>query len=146
MKDKFTAVHTAKDIILTSLTLLVGVAMGIFGQAGMAVLGYTIILCGIFMLIFYKTGHKCADDNKLYHKLTLYYGLDEFDPLSKMISSDKITKAILPKDKQCQLMLEIYYNQTTSIFQLFKYVPNTYEVAVDAVKHSAEEAKLFLKK
>lgn len=146
MKDKFTAVHTAKDIIITSFTIFIGVAMAILGQAGMAVLGYSIILCGIFMLIFYKTGHRCADDNKLYKKLTLYYGHDEFDPLSKMISSDKITKAILPKDKQCQLMLEIYYNQTNSTFQLSKYVPNTYEVAVEAVKHSAEEAKLFLKK
>lgn len=119
--------------------------MAILGQDGMAVLGYTIILCGIFMLIFFKTGHRCADDNKLYKKLTLYYGYDEFDPLSKMISSNKITKAILPKDKQCQLMLEIYYNQTNSTFQLYKYVPNNYEVAGDAVKHSSEEAKLFFK-
>ena len=54
MEIKFKSVHTVKDLVISAIILAAGIGL-YFVNAG---LGVVIAICGLLMLLFYKSGHK----------------------------------------------------------------------------------------
>lgn len=144
MKRIFKKVHTSKDLIISGVILVAGVSL-LFVNKG---LGATIIVCGIFSLLLYKSGYKHEGGNViLQHKMQdLCKSCRQ--SLIDYLSGKDVNPEVKPGNEGGSVLLEVWYNKQEGIAyaQLSDFSNYTYEKATEVVElHSPKSDKLISK-
>lgn len=141
MKTNFKKVHTAKDLIISSIVLLAGVGT-FFIEKG---LGTCLVVCALVMLLIYKDGYRKDGEGVVLHKksedLCKCCKASIIDFLSRKDGTPEIRKG---NEGGC-IRLDVYYNTSEGIAyaQLFDFRGYNYEPETDVVElHSPEAEKL----
>ena len=130
MKKEFVRVRSAKDITV-SVSLIVSGAVLILLPTGAAVniTGFFLIMVGMLLALFMKTGYKDVETGEMYCKREHYFKQAMNPVISAAIASRPESVDLSEEDKGSAVRLDVYYGKTSgkAYLQLFEYVPYTYE-------------------
>ena len=142
MKIKFIKVHTFKDLTFSILGIFVGAAL-FFLHAG---LGLFIAVCGVFTLLFWKTGYKVEGDDTLLRRQLLDLSQSCRPSIMDFLSGKDVVPDIRTGNEGGVVQLEVWYSDTAKVAyaRLYDFVNYTYEQATDIVElHDARADRLI---
>lgn len=143
MEIKFKKVHTAKDLIISTLTIAAGIGL-YFVNAG---LGGLIGACGLLLLLFYKAGYRRTGDDILLTKKALEVSSYCRNSLLDFLDGKDVEPEIRQQPGDGGVVrLEVYYNREAGVAyaQLFNFSSYTYEAATGMVElHSPSADRLI---
>lgn len=99
-------VHRLTDILISSAILIAGIALTAFVPA-LNWLGISLIIAGVFMVPFYKTGYKLKDVNGIFRKEEFILPNECKSEIATFIEGDSEELNIDPFNKG-GLLLEVY--------------------------------------
>ena len=129
METKFKRVHTPKNIITSIVVLAAGIGL-YFVQAA---LGIFLIICGILMLLFFKSGYKkVGDGNTVLTKMSMDVASEYRQSIIDFLNGMDVEPVINKKGLGGIDLLEIYFNRETGVayaqlfvFSNYQYKPET---------------------
>ena len=144
MEFKFKKVHTAKDLIISTLVIIAGVGLYFVNQE----LGGVIGVCGLLLLVFYKAGYKREDEGILLTKKALDVSHSCRDSLKNFLEGKEVEPQIDTTAIGGIIRLEVYYNADAAIAyaQLFDFSNYTYEAATGIVELRGPKAEKLIRK
>ena len=144
MEIKLKKVHTAKDLLISVVTVAAGIGL-YFVNAG---LGITLAICGLLLLAFYKAGYKREGEDIVLQKTALDVSHSCRDSLKGFLDGKDVEPQI---DKQVMggiIRIEVYHNADAALAyaQLFDFSNYTYEPATDLVELRGPRAEKLISK
>lgn len=144
MEIKLKKVHTAKDLLISVVTVAAGIGL-YFVNAG---LGITLAVCGLLLLAFYKAGYKREGEDIVLRKTALDLSHSCRDSLKGFLDGKDVEPQI---DKQVMggiIRIEVYHNADAALAyaQLFDFSNYTYEPATDLVELRGPRAEKLISK
>lgn len=129
METKFTKVRSTKDIIISSILVILGccIAVAPIGT-GANIGGAILIIAGIILALILKSAYKESSSSEKYHKKELYFQQELKSSVLNTITNNPYTLDISQNGKGQALRLDIYYSKDAgdAYIQLFEYVPHQY--------------------
>ena len=144
MEIKFKKVHTAKDLIISTLVIAAGVGLYFVNEG----LGFVIGVCGLLLLLFYKAAYKKVGDDTLLTKKALDVASSCRNSLLDYLNGKDVEPDVQQPGAGGVVRLEVYFNKEAGVAyaQLFNFSNYTYEAATDMVElHSPKAEKLINK-
>lgn len=140
MEKNFTRVRSAKDIIISSILALSGIALvALPTSTGISILGFFLLLIGILLYFTLKSSYQDEETGIKYSKKEWYFGGSRRNELSSAISRQncKCKLNLSEEDKGNSLRLDIYYSREAgkAYMQVFEYVPYRYEPYTNIYEH-----------
>ena len=144
MEYKLKSVHTGKDLVISAIILAAGIGL-FFVHEG---LGVIIGICGLLMLLFYKTGHKREGENIVLRKKALDIAHHCRDSIKGYLDGKDVEPEIDTRETGGVVRLEIYYNTNAAVAyaQLFDFSNYTYEAATEIVELRGPRAEKLIGK
>ena len=144
MEITFKKVHTAKDLIISTLVIIAGVGLYFVNQG----LGGVIGVCGLLLLVFYKAGYKREGEGILLTKKALDVSHSCRDSLKGFLEGKEVEPQIDTTAIGGIIRLEVYYNADAAIAyaQLFDFSNYTYEAATEIVELRGPKAEKLIRK
>ena len=144
MELKFKLVHTGKDLIISAIVLAAGIGL-YFVNAG---LGILIGVCGLLMLLLYKTGYKREGENTVLRKKALDIAYHCRDSVKGFLDGKDAEPEIDTNEIGGVVRLEIYYNTDSAVAyaQLFDFSNYTYVPATEIVELRGRRAEKLINK
>lgn len=144
MEIKIKSVHTVKDLVISAIVLAAGIGL-FFVHEG---LGGVIGICGLLMLLFYKTGHKREGENIVLQKKALDIAHHCRDSIKGYLDGKDVEPEIDTRETGGVVRLEIYYNTNAAVAyaQLFDFSNYTYEAATEIVELRGPRAEKLIGK
>lgn len=144
MEYKLKPVHTGKDLIISAVILAAGIGL-FFVNAG---LGVVIGICGLLMLLLYKTGHKREGENVVLRKKAIDVAHHCRESLKGFLDGKDVEPEIDTNENGGVIRLEIYYNADAAVAyaQLFDFSNYTYEPATEIVELRGQRAEKLIAK
>lgn len=138
MEMKFKRVHTIKGLAISAIVLAAGIAL-YFANKGV---GFTIGVCGLVMLLFYRPAFRREGDGTLLHKAAFDVASSCREQLVGYVGG-KNEKFKLDKPTGSGVVrLETYYNADAGVAyaQLFDFSNYAYVPATEVVELHGERA------
>lgn len=130
MKKEFVRVRSAKDItvfvsLIVSGTVLILLPTG----ASVNITGFFLIITGLILALFMKTGYKDLETGEIYCKKEHYFQQAMNPVISSAIATKPESVDLSEADKGSAVRLDIYYGRSSgkAYLQLFEYIPYKYE-------------------
>ena len=144
MEYKLKSVHTGKDLVISAVILAAGIGL-LFFNAG---LGVVIGICGLLMLLLYKTGHKREGENVVLRKKAIDVAHHCRESLKCFLDGKDVEPEIDTNENGGVIRLEIYYNADAAVAyaQLFDFSNYTYEPATEIVELRGPRAEKLIAK
>ena len=144
MEYKLKSVHTGKDLVISAVILAAGIGL-CFVNAG---LGVVIAVCGLLMLLLYKTGHKREGENVVLRKKAIDVAHHCRESLKGFLDGKDVEPEIDTDENGGIIRLEIYYNADAAVAyaQLFDFSNYTYEPATEIVELRGQRAEKLIAK
>ena len=144
MEIKFKSVHTVKDLVISATILAAGIGL-YFVNAG---LGVVIAVCGLLMLLFYKSGHKREGEGIVLKKKAFDIAYHCRDSVKGFLEGKDVEPELDTKENGGVVRLEIYYNTDAAVAyaQLFDFSSYTYEPATEIVELRGQRAEKLIGK
>ena len=144
MEIKIKSVHTGKDLVISAIILAAGIGL-FFVHEG---LGGVIGICGLLMLLFYKTGHKREGENIVLQKKALDIAHHCRDSIKGYLDGKDVEPEIDTRETGGVVRLEIYYNTNAAVAyaQLFDFSNYAYEAATEIVELRGSRAEKLIGK
>ena len=130
MKKEFGRVRSAKDITVFISLIALGAALILMPTgAAVNITGFFLIVAGLILALFMKTGYKDVDTGEMYCKKEHYFQQAMNAVISSAIASRPESVDLSEADKGNAVRLDIYYGKSSgkAYLQLFEYVPYKYE-------------------
>ena len=144
MEIKFKKVHTAKDLIISTLILLAGIGLFFVSKGS----GIAVAIIGIILLITYKSGYQKEGDTTVLQKGELELsGLSKPSLLDFLDGKPGEPKFIVGHDGGTVLM-EIWYNKRTPVAyaRLLEYREQTFQPITDIIELKDQQAQFLISK
>ena len=144
MEIKFKSVHTVKDLVISAIVLAAGIGL-YFVNAG---LGVVIGICGLLLLLFYKTGHKREGEDIVLRKKAFDIAHHCRESLKGFLDGKDVEPEISTNENGGVIRLEIYYNADAAVAyaRLFDFSNYTYEPAMEIVELRGSRAEKLISK
>ena len=144
MEYKLKSVHTGKDLVISAVILAAGIGL-FFVNGG---LGVVIAVCGLLMLLLYKTGHKREGENVVLRKKAIDVAHYCRESLKGFLDGKDVEPEIDTDENGGIIRLEIYYNADAAVAyaQLFDFSNYTYEPATEIVELRGPRAEKLIAK
>ena len=144
MEIKLKSVHTVKDLVISAIVLAAGIGL-CFVNAG---LGVVIGICGLLLLLFYKTGYKKEGEDIVLRKKAIDIARHCRDSVKGFLDGKDVEPEIETNENGGVIRLEIYYNAGAAVAyaQLFDFSNYTYEPATEIVELRGPRADSFISK
>lgn len=144
MEYKLKPVHTGKDLVISAVILAAGIGL-FFVNAG---LGVVIGICGLLMLLLYKTGHKREGEDIVLRKKAIDVAHHCRESLKGFLDGKDVEPEIDTNENGGVIRLEIYYNADAAVAyaQLFDFSNYTYEPATEIVELRGQRAEKLIAK
>lgn len=144
MEINIKSVHTVKDLVISAIVLAAGIGL-YFVNTG---LGVIIGVCGLLLLLFYKTGHKREGEDILLRKKAIDVAHRCRESLKGFLEGKDVEPEINTNENGGVIRLEIYYNADAAVAyaQLFDFSNYTYESATEIVELRGPRAEKLITK
>lgn len=144
MDIKFYKVHTAKDLTISAIVLAAGIGL-FFLNAG---LGIVLGICGILMLILFKTGYKRVGEDIILSKKALDVAHSCRPSLYDFLNGKDVDPEVKEPQNGGVVRLEVYCNAEASVAyaQLFDFSNYEYEPATGIVELRGPRAEKLISK
>ena len=132
MEIKLKKVHTAKDLIISAIVLAAGIGL-YFVNAG---LGILLVVCGVLMLLIYKSGFKREGEDIVLQKKALDIAHSCRESLKGFLDGKDVEPEVKTGTNGGIIRLEVYYRAAASVAyaQLFDFSNYTYQPATGIVE------------
>ena len=138
MEKTFSRVYSAKDITII-LTLTIGGCILILlpTASSINILGFFMIIAGIILAIFMKTGYKDDETGVRYCKTEHFFASSKRDDLKKAVVRCPRKTDLSQEDAGNSLRMDIYHSSKSgkAYIQLFEYIPYKYEPFTTMYEH-----------
>lgn len=144
MDISFKKVHTGKDLAISGIIIAAGIGL-YFLNAG---LGIFLGVCGLLMLLFYKTAFKVNGEGPLLKKEARDIAHSCRQSIKDYLDGTDVEPEINQPGAGGVVRLEVYYNKEAGVAyaQLFDFSNYTYVKATEMVElHSPKSDKLISK-
>lgn len=124
MKKTFIRVHSVKDIIISSILIILGsVLVALPTGIGVNIAGFFMLFMGILFALVLKTGYKDTETGEKFLFKEYYFQQAMHAEISSALESSPNTIDLKEADKGNALKLDIYYNTVSgkAYIQLFEY-------------------------
>ena len=142
MEIIFNRVHSKKDLAISSTILAAGIGL-YFANAA---LGILVALCGMFMLLFYKTACKREGDDTLLEKKALELSVSRRESLINYLNGTCTTLNLNGNSEGAIIRLEVYFNSNYSVAyaQLYDFINYSYIPAGEIVELHGSKADILI--
>ena len=148
MKKEFVRVRSAKDITVFISLIALGAALILMPTgAAVNITGFFLIVAGLILALFMKTGYKDVDTGEMYCKKEHYFQQAMNAPISAALESRPESIDLGEEEKGNAVKLDIYYNKASgkAYLQLFEYVPYKYEPCSRMYEHDVVKIEKLIK-
>ena len=144
MGIKLKKVHTAMDLLISALVVAAGVGL-CFANAG---LGFVIIVCGLLLLLFFKSGYKRSGENVVLRKKAFDGAHSSRDSLKGFLEGKDVEPEVKTNLNGGVIRLEVYYNAEAAVAyaQLFDFSSYAYEPITEIVELRGSKAEKLITK
>lgn len=142
MEIHFKKVYTAKDLVISAITLAAGIGL-YFVNAG---IGIVVAVCGLLLLLFLKSGYKRPGDNLVLKKKAFDVAHTCRDSLKGFLEGKDVEPEVRTNMDGGIIRLEVWYNTEAAIAyaQLFDFSNYNYEPATELIElHDSKALKLI---
>lgn len=142
MKIEFKRVHTTQNIIISSFILIIGIVTYFFHTA----FGIFLIIVGLAMLVFYKTGYKALDNKIMLKREQIdICKRSREQVISFLNGAESIGKLQKPTDNGL-VYIELFYNREHHVgyAQVFDYIDYSYEPITSIIQLEGNKADIFI--
>ncbi|MBQ9819629.1 MAG: hypothetical protein IJM60_05050 [Bacteroidales bacterium] len=142
MEIHFKKVYTAKDLVISAITLAAGIGL-YFINAG---IGIVVAVCGLLLLLFLKSGYKRSGDNLVFKKKAFDVAHTCRDSLKGFLEGKDVEPEVRTNMDGGIIRLEVWYNTEAAIAyaQLFDFSNYNYEPATELIElHDSKALKLI---
>lgn len=132
MEIKLKKVHTQKDLSISAIIVAAGIGL-YFLHSG---LGAFIAVCGILLLLFWKSGYKREGENTLLQKKAFDVSHACRESLKDFLEGKDVEPQLDTTNEGGIIRLEAYYNTAESLAyaQLFDFSNYAYEPSTELVE------------
>ena len=136
MNCDFIRVRSTKDITVSLAFIISGVlCMGFFDSEAITLLGFFLLIAGIFLFLILKSNYKDQSTGIVYKKTEHYFAQSVKDDIIKQLQCNPTSLSYNEEDKGTGLRLDVYTNKNGSAYyQLFEYIPYKYEPCTKVFK------------
>lgn len=144
MEDNFKKAHIVKDLTISSIVLLAGIAL-VFVNMG---LGIFVAVCGLLMFLFYKKGYRKEGRDATLSMVTKDIGKSGSSALLRFLDGEDCKFEIKEGNDGGTIHMVAYYNKENSIayVQLFHYVSYISEPMTGVVELTGGRADALFSK
>lgn len=142
MEIHFKKVYTAKDLVISTITLAAGIGL-YFVNAG---IGIVVAVCGLLLLLFLKSGYKRPGDKLVFKKKAFDVAHTCRDSLKGFLEGKDVEPEVRTNMDGGIIRLEVWYNTEAAIAyaQLFDFSNYNYEPATELIElHDSKALKLI---
>lgn len=138
MEIHFKKVYTAKDLVISAITLAAGIGL-YFVNAG---IGIVVAVCGLLLLLFLKSGYKRPGDNLVFKKKAFDVAHTCRDSLKGFLEGKDVEPEVRTNMDGGIIRLEVWYNTEAAIAyaQLFDFSNYNYEPATELIELNDSKA------
>lgn len=144
MEAIFRKVHTAKDLVISTLILAAGIGLYFVNHG----LGIVLALIGLLMLLLYKGGYKREGEDILLKKKAMDVAHSCRDSLKGFLDGKDVEPVVDTTAIGGIIRLEVYYNESEQIAyaQLFDFSDYVYQPATELVALNGQRAQKLISK
>lgn len=149
MEKTFSRVYSAKDITIILTLVIAGSILVLLPTSGsINILGFFMIIAGIILGIFMKTGYKDDETGIRYSKTEHFFASDKREDLKKAITGTPKKDMLSGEDIGNSLRMDIYHSSKSgkAYIQLFEYVPYKYEPFTLIYEHNLDNISELIRK
>ncbi|MGM9762766.1 MAG: hypothetical protein ACI3ZQ_01940 [Candidatus Cryptobacteroides sp.] len=142
MNKEFTRVRTNIDLIVSILMTAAGITLVLLPTPdSVNIAGCLMILTGIILSVFLRTGHKDTETGETYSKKILYFPQSCKSRILSGLEHDVKNLDLSEQDKGNGLKMDVYFNKKSNkaFIRMFEYVPYRYEPASGTFGFRADE-------
>ena len=142
MEIKLNKVHTGKDLLISAIILAAGIGLYFVNAA----LGIFIAVCGLLMLLLYKSGFKREGDDTVLEKKALDIAHSCRQSVMEFLDGKDVEPDIDKNVAGGVIRIEAYYNAAEKVayVQLYDFSNYTYEAATGLVELRGERASKLI--
>lgn len=140
MEYDFKKVHTGKDLTISAIVLLAGAGL-FFASKG---LGICIVICALFMFLFYKGGYKLDGKDTLLTRKSEDICRACRTSILEFLDGKSITPTITKGNTGGSIRLDVYFNKGVAYAQLFDFNNYAYEPATGIVELKGDRADVLV--
>ena len=144
MDNKINKVHTITDICISVIILAVGIGL-FFVNKGV---GALLIVCGVMLLIFYKTGYKYENQGTVLKHKSLELSRKSQEAVLNFLNGQSSDFEIITGNDGGCILLEVWYskNQNMAYAQLFTFQEMSYQKLTEIMELQAKTAQKLIEK
>lgn len=145
MEREFIRVRSAKDIIISSVSLISGCILVMLPTSdAVNITGFFLILAGLLLAFVLKTAYKDSASGEKFSKKEKFFSQEMHEKIKSALTClDKMD--LSAEDKGSSIRLDIYYNKTKAYVQMFEYIPHTYEPCSAMYEHTYENCHKLIR-
>lgn len=147
MNREFQKMRTRMDVAISSITFIVGIVLVVLPTSvSINIFGSCMIVVGILLVTFLKTGWQDTETKEYYCKKKLFFHQKNKSQLLKALEEHAEIMAVSDKENGDGLMMEIYYNRQNkkAYINLFEFVPYEYKTIGLAFEYSVDEIEKLI--
>ena len=148
METRFSRIHSAKDIVISSVLFAAGIiCIVVPASVPVNIVGYTLAIVGLVLFFVMKTAFKDAESGETLKKTEKYFPASKSESVLKALSSDPQILDLNEENKGNGLKIDTYYSTKTGhVFtQLFEYIPYKYEPCSPVFTYDISKAQKLIK-
>ena len=149
MEKTFSRVYSAKDITIILILIICGSILILLPTASsLNILGFFMIIAGIILAIFMKTGYKDDETGVRYCKTEHFFSSSKRDDLKKAIAGNPNKADLSQEDAGSALRMDIYHSAKSgkAYIQLLEYIPHNYEPFTLMYEHDLKNVTEIIRK
>lgn len=149
MEKTFSRVYSAKDITIILILIICGSILILLPTASsLNILGFFMIIAGIILGIFMKTGYKDDETGVRYCKTEHFFSSSKRDDLKKAIAGNPNKADLSQEDAGSALRMDIYHSAKSgkAYIQLLEYIPHSYEPFTLMYEHDLKNVTEIIRK
>lgn len=142
MENNIVKTHTSKDLIISGLMSVIGIALTFINLG----LGIAIIIVGVCMFIFYKAGFKYENQGAVLCKKSKELSKKCQKSVTNFLNGETEELNMIPGNEGGTLMLDVWYNKQEGIAyaQLFEYQELNFKQATELIKLESSNARILI--
>lgn len=134
MNKEFSRVSSAKDIIISTVLIIAGLACVILKTpVSINILGCSVIVLGLVLLFMLKSSRKDKETGIAYTEKLKYYPAKRQEEILNALKSDPASIDWTESGNEEGVRVDIYYNkaQNKAFVQCYRFIPYEYQVCSD---------------
>lgn len=142
MEKEFVRVRSVRDIVLSAILLVAGVALFFVDSTSVNIFGACLAVPGVLMLLFLKTDYKDTESGAHFRRVIKYYPASRKSEVLGALKSSPAQYNWVEGNSANGLMVDIYVGlkEDKVFLRVSEFIPYSYEPCSEWFSYSKAEA------